>query len=132
MRNLVTEPANIEFASSKLTGLRTPITAKDVIDDAFLPRNNAPTPFAIGRFGDGSIGVFYSDLGEKIWKQGILFHAIDELNETPSRPLFCRLIECQYTGSTADLREHEFKCPCLVSKTKKGISILSATWIGSC
>ena len=120
LRDIGTDPANIESASSKLTGLRTPITAKDVLDDAFLPRNNTPTPFAIGRFGDGSIGVFYSALEEKTCKQEILFHTIEELNETPSRPRYYRLIECQYTGSTADLRRHELKYPCLVSETKKG------------
>ena len=120
LRDIGTDPTNIEFANSNLTGVRTTITAKDVLDNAFLPRNNAPTPFAIGRFGDGSIGVFYSALEEKTCKQEILFHTIDELNESPSRPRFFRLIECQYTGSTADLRGHEFKYPCLVSETKKG------------
>ena len=119
MRDLGAGPAIIEFASSKVTGLRTPITTKDIRDYAFFAAEQCPAPFAIGRFGDGLIGAFHSVLKEKIWKQGILFHAIDELNEIPSRARFYCFIECQFAGKTTDLYGHEVKFPCLVSETKK-------------
>ena len=40
--------------------------------------------------------------------------------------------ERQFAGKTTDIYGHEVNFPCLVSETKKGISILLATWMGSC
>ena len=111
---------NIEASTSKLAKLGETSTAGDVIDNAFRPRSEMPTPFPIGRFGDGSIAVYYAALEKRTCEQEILFHVIDELNEIPNHTRFYSLVECQYAGMTTDLCGHEVNYPCLVSDTKQG------------
>ena len=111
---------NIEGSASKLAKLGETSTAEDVIDNAFRPRSEMPTPFPIGRFGDGSIAVYYAALEKRTCEQEILFHVIDELNEIPNHTRFYSLVECQYAGITTDLCGHEVNYPYLASDTKQG------------
>ena len=95
------------------------ISAEDVVESSFTPSERTP-PFRVTRFGDGTIGIFYSALEEETCKRECEFHLLNDDIETSNHPRFYSMIKCYYQGSTLDLRGCESKNPELVSDTEDG------------
>lgn len=97
---------------------KTAFSTEEFVDSAFNPRINEPTPYNVSRFGDGTIGIYYSALDERTCKKELGFHLCAEISDTDPRSY--SLIECSYEGTTRDLRGLEKKYPDLVSLTREG------------
>ncbi len=95
------------------------ISAEDVVENSFNPSERTP-PFQVTRFGDGTIGIFYSALEEETCKRECEFHLSNDNFETSNHPRFYSMIKCCFQGSTLDLRGCESKHPELVSDTDVG------------
>ena len=115
---------NINPAIAALFKIKTSLTAEETIDDAFRKRDEIIHPFPIGRFGDGSIGVYYSALEKITCQRELEFHISDKLAKMRDNafvhPRFYSLIGCDYSGVTVDLCGLENLHPDLVSDTKEG------------
>ena len=116
--------SNIADTISAVGDVGTPLTINEIVDDAFRARNGKSTPFPVSRFSDGTIGVYYSAIEESTCKKELVFHLRTELAEMKSdtfpHPRYFSLINCQYSGYTADLRGKESINTELVSKSTQG------------
>ena len=65
---------DVEDAATVLGKLPLPLTAEELIEDAFHPQDQRATPFPVKRFGDGTIGVYYSALERVTFKKELAFH----------------------------------------------------------
>lgn len=97
---------------------------REAVDHSFLERDYLVTPFPVGRFGDGTTGVYYSARDEVTCERELVFHVEAELaekgSETFPHPRFYNLIDCRCSGATVGLPGQEKTYPELVSETKKG------------
>ena len=118
------DPANVEAITAALAGVEMPLTVGEIVDHAFRARDGMPNPFPVGRFGGGTMGVYYSAIEELTCERELACHLITEFaemeNGTFSHRRFYNLIHCRYSGTTADLRGQEVAYPDLVSKTEGG------------
>ena len=91
---------------------------------AFVPRGDKPTLFPIGRFGDGSMGVYYSALEEATCERELTFHlhaAFLEVGDSlRTQPRYYSLIVCFFSGMVKDFRGGESSYPDLVSESTSG------------
>ncbi len=118
------DPANLYASVSVINRLQHPFTAEDVVDRSFRGNIRSATRFPVGRFGDGTIAVYYSSLEEATCRREMEFHlreAMSDQREHASKhPRSYSLISCHYSGTTADLRGREEKYPDLVSESDEG------------
>ena len=59
------DPREHEAIADALASTSMALTADTVLEDAFRPRPDKPTPYPVRRFGDGTMGVYYSALEER-------------------------------------------------------------------
>ena len=115
---------NVSEVVSILGSSEMPLTAQEIVDEAFRVQEGEGLPYRTGRFGDGTIGVYYSALDKRTCERELAFHIesnIAEMRESASRyPRFYSLISCRYSGMTADLRGQEETHADLVSRTEQG------------
>ena len=95
-------------------------SAEDLCDLAFAPSRAESLPYPESRFGDGTIGIFYSALDLHTCEKEIEFHTLPDFHELAPASRFYRLIECSYQGTTVDFRGREAEYPDLVSAQKDG------------
>ncbi len=116
----------IEGAIEVLRRTNAFLTIEDLLDAPFRAWPNRPTPFSVGRFGDGTIGVLYAALEQETCKRKMSCHLRSDFSETSTRggipppKRFFSLVQFQYLGSTVDLRGKEIDHPELVSETDSG------------
>ncbi|MDE0391313.1 MAG: RES family NAD+ phosphorylase [Rhodospirillales bacterium] len=107
-----------------LASVDMPLVAEEIVEYAFKGRQNRTKPFKEGRFGDGTMGVYYSAIDEVTCEKEIAFHVGEEVNELPREQFphlrHYSLINCQYSGRTADLRGKESQYLELTSESKSG------------
>ena len=100
------------------------LSADTVLDDAFRARPDKLTPFPVRRFGDGTMGVYYSALEKRTCERELGSHLEAELvqarNAGFTHPRRYAFVQCQYHGNTAELRGKERDHPELVSQTPGG------------
>ena len=117
-------PESLESIVSAVAGVGTPLTVKEIVDDAFLPKQGYRTSFPIGRFGDGTKGVYYAALEEVTCERELGFRLSAEFADMAlgafDYPRFFTLINCGYAGTTAELRGKEVAYPDLMSATVAG------------
>ena len=111
------DPDSIEETKAEIARVGGQYTAEGIVSNSFHGRPNRLNPFPVSRFSDGTIGVFYSAREVSTCEQEISFHLKIEEGD-PSQ--FYTLINCEYSGSTADLRGKEIDYPDLVSQTADG------------
>ena len=114
-------PADVSDTVSVVSG-KTPLSLEETIDNTFHAREGEILPFREGRFGDGTIGVYYSAIEEDTCKEEVTFHLREQTTDL-NQDLHVRTyhsIECRYDGTTVDLCGKEKEYPDLVSKTKTG------------
>ncbi len=114
-------PADVSDTVSVVRG-KTPLSLEEAIDNTFRAREHAALPFSKGRFGDGTIAVYYSATEENTCKEEIAFHLrerIKDLDQDPHVRTYHSIV-CRYDGTTVHLRGKEREHPELVSKTKTG------------
>ena len=103
---------------------KTPLSLVETIDNTFQAREGEgeALPFREGRFGDGTIGVYYSAIEEDTCKKEVAFYLNEQIKDLnrDKYPRTYHSIECHYEGATVDLRGKEKKYPNLVSNTKTG------------
>ena len=118
------EPGSISETISELQRLGLPFSPEDVVEKSFTPREDKPTPYSIGRFGDGAFGVFYSAVEEATCKKELAYRLELESSmfEGDARALkrYYNLLACSFNGRTVDLRGWESTQSELISKTEKG------------
>ena len=106
------------------------LSADTVLDDAFRPRPDKPTPFPVRRFGDGTIGVYYSALEKRTCERELGSHLEAELAQARkagfNHPRRYAFVQCQYHGITAELRGKERTHPELVSRISDGYPFCQA------
>ena len=117
-------PSSLEDTLSVIAGMDMPLVVEEIVEYAFKGRKNKDKPFGEGRFGNGTIGVYYSALEDETCESEIAFHVEEEVQELRYEQFpYSRhysLVDCQYSGSTADLRGKESQYPELISETKSG------------
>lgn len=117
-------PQNIKETVSALTSSEMPLSAQDVVDEAFRAQKRGRLPYRTGRFSDGTIGVYYSAIDKETCERERAFHLeseIAEIRESASQhPRYYNLVSCRYSGITADLRGQEDTHIDLVSQTEQG------------
>ena len=118
------DPDAVDDIVSLFSLLRLSLSPQDIVDDSFRARSGTSQPFGIGRFGDGTIGVYYSALDESTCCMELEYHlSVDLVHKSASFLPYERvysLIYCRYSGETADLRGHEKDQPELVSLEDDG------------
>lgn len=118
------DPREHEAITRALAGTGAPLDAQEVLDDAFRARTDASTPFRVGRFGDGTLGVYYAALEERTCEHEIGFHLHSRIADAYEAgfhaPRRYTLVECEYGGMTAELRGQEGAHPELVSPSEMG------------
>ena len=124
------DPREHAAIANALASTSMALSAETVVDDAFRPRPDKPTPFPTGRFGDGSIGVYYSALEERTCKREVGYHLGREFADTRTagftQPRRYAFVCCEYDGNTAELRGKEGEHPDLVSQTPDGYPFCQA------
>ena len=118
------DPREHAAIANALDSISMALSAETVVDDAFRPRPDKPTPFPRGRFGDGFMGVYYSALEEQTCKREVGYHLGREFADTRTagftHPRRYAFVRCEYDGNTAELRGKEGEHPDLVSQTPDG------------
>ena len=114
-------PEDVSDTVSNVVG-KTPLSLSEFIDSTFQGREGEATPFREGRFGDGTIGVYYSAIDEDTCRKEVAFHLLEQIRdlEQDPHPRTYNSIVCRYEGTTIDLRGKEHEFPDLVSETKRG------------
>ena len=124
------DPREHEAIARALASTSMALSANTVLDDAFRPRPDKPTPFPVRRFGDGTMGVYYSALEERTCERELGSHLGRELVQARkagfNHPRRYALVRCQYHGNTAELRGKERAHPELVSQTLDGYPFCQA------
>ena len=118
------DPREHNAIAGTLDGVIMALSPEQILDDAFRPRWDKPTPFLKGRFGDGTMGVFYSALEERTCEREKGFHFKAEFAETAQagfkHPRHYAFVQCRYRGITTELRGQELQHHELVSPTQDG------------
>ena len=124
------DPREHEAIADALASTSMALSAETVVDDAFRPRADKPTPFPKRRFGDGSMGVYYSALEERTCKREVGYHLWREFADTRTAGFThsrrYAFVRCEYEGNTAELRGKEGEHPDLVSQTANGYPFCQA------
>ena len=104
------------------------LSPEELVADSFRPRDSFSGRFGLGRFGDGTFGVFYSALDELTCQRELEYHLFARYVHDGLLPFerSYSLIYCSYSGETADLRGHEVDYPQLVSETDDGYPFCQA------
>ena len=118
------DPNEHEAIASALAASSPALSAEAVLDEPFRPRTGTTTPFRVGRFGDGTLGVYYAALEQRTCEREIAFHLGPETADAYAAgfraPRRYTLVECEYGGATTELRGKEGAHPELVSPSKAG------------
>lgn len=112
-------PAVIEPAIQALAGVSAVHKAEQIAKDSFVPKSGYPTPFRPGRFGDGTIPVFYSAVEDSTAIQELL-HRIKESMIIDRISRHYTIFICAYSGETKILIGREKEFPELVSQGNEG------------
>ena len=124
------DPREHDAIARALDEISMALSAEKVLDDAFRPRSDKPTPFRKRRFGDGTMGVFYSALEERTCEREMGFHLepdfAQEYQAGFKHPRHYAFVQCQYRATTAELRGQERAHPELVSPTPDGYPFCQA------
>ena len=111
-------PESIPDVKAALGVVNVPLNAQEAVSYSFQE------PYRVGRFGDGSFGVFYSAREEPTVFEEISYHHRRQLAEQRSGAFahdrFCDLISCDFTGDALSLIGTEVKHLELVSATEDG------------
>jgi hypothetical protein len=94
-------------------------TADEAVRDCFQSHDGYPTAFPIGRFGDGSYGVYYSAIEIATTIEEVAHHRKNEIIEL-GHPRYFRTLRCSFSGSVLVLIGHETAYPDLISETEDG------------
>ena len=118
------EPDIVDDIVELLELLGIVVSPEELVADSFSPLDSLSGRFSVGRFGDGTIGVFYSALDELTCKRELEYHLFTGYVHDGALPFerTYSLILCSYSGQTADLRGQEVHHPELVSETDDGYS----------
>jgi hypothetical protein len=112
------DPNNIGDAKAILALVGAPFTPTDAVAYSFT-QQGAPPTFGRGRFGDGSLPVFYSALEKETCEEELRHRLRDAKTAVPLDRYF-QFIACDFSGVVLDLYGHEGEHPELVSKTEDG------------
>ena len=111
------DPDSIEETRAEIARVGGQFTPEEIVSNSFRGRTGRSKLLFETRFSDGSIGVFYSAHEVSTCEQEIEFHLEIEEGD-PSR--YYSIIDCEFSGTTADLRGKENDYPDLVSQTDAG------------
>ena len=111
------DPASIAETRMEIARVGGQFTPEEIVSNSFRGRTGRSKPFSETRFSDGMIGVYYSALEVSTCEKEIVFHL--EIKEGDDTRYFS-LIDCELSGTTADLRGKENDYPNLVSQTEAG------------
>ena len=118
------DPESVGVTVEALAGVGMAFSAAEIVDDAFRPKRDKPTPFREGRFGDGTTGVYYSALERKTCEMELKYHVgrkfVKNNRKSVESVRLYRVIDCEYSGMTSDLRGQEDIFANLVSENESG------------
>ena len=116
------DPRAHEAIAGALDESNAALSAQALLDEPFRPRTETRPPFRVGRFGDGTLGVYYAALEQRTCEREIAFHLGSETADAYAAgfraPRRYMLVECEYGGTTAELRGQEGMHPQLVSPSE--------------
>jgi hypothetical protein len=111
-------PEAIPEVKDALSVANVPLNAEEAVSYSFRG------PYGVGRFGDGTFGVFYSARAEPTCIAEISYHHGRQLAEQRSGTFphdrYYDLISCDYAGETLTLLGAKTKYPDLISPTEAG------------
>jgi RES domain len=107
-------PESIPEVKAALGVADVPLNAEEAVSYSFRE------PYGVGRFGDGSFGVFYSARAEPTCVAEISYHHRRQLSGTFPHDRYYDLISCDFAGNTLTLLGAEAKYRDLVSPTDAG------------
>ena len=112
------DPEIMDDLASLFDLLGLSLSPDEIVEDSFQPRDDLLGSFGVGRFSDGTIGVYYSALDDVTCRQELANRLSSELVGSLSGHAgyerFYSVIHCIYSGETADLRGKERGYPQLV------------------
>lgn len=118
------DPREHEAIAGALAGSNAALSAQSLLDDPFRPRTHTLTPFRVGRFGDGTLGVYYAALEQRTCERELGFHLRSRVADAYAAgfraPRHYALVACEYGAITAELRGKEALYPELVSPSEAG------------
>jgi len=118
------DPRAHEAIAGALGDSNPALSAQALLDEPFRPRTNTPTPFRVGRFGDGTLGVYYAALEQRTCERELGFHLHSRVADAYAAgfraPRRYALVACEYRAVTAELRGQEGAHPELVSPSEAG------------
>jgi hypothetical protein len=118
------DPASIDDVKAALAAVGTPITPQEAVNYSFTA-HGAPPTFGTGRFGDGTVPVYYAALEMKTCEREVKYHLAKEIAVVPLPRLY-QLIACDFAGDILDVCGHEHDHPELVSETDSGYPFCQA------
>jgi hypothetical protein len=111
-------PESIPEVKAALGVANVPLNAEEAVSYSFRE------PYSVGRFGDGTFGVFYSARAEPTCIAEISYHHRRQLAEQQSGTFphdrYYDLISCDFAGNTLTLVGAEAKYTDLISPTQAG------------
>ena len=120
------DPKEHEAIADAIAGSSAALSAQALLDEPFQPRTGTATPFRVGRFGDGTLGVYYAALKQRTCERELGFHLHSRVADAYAAgfraPRRYALVACEYRAVTAELRGKECAHPELVSPSEAGYS----------
>ncbi|WP_375788092.1 RES family NAD+ phosphorylase [Bradyrhizobium sp. Pha-3] len=109
-------PENIAETQAALQLSGAPFSVEEMVDNTFVAKPEYPTPFPIGRYGNGQWPVYYAAQSIETCAAEVGYH----LGAQAIEGRYYTLVSCQFDGEALDLTGRQNEYPDLVSSTNAG------------
>jgi RES domain len=109
-------PENIAETRAILQLSGAPFSAEEMVDNTFIAKPEYPTPFPIGRYGNGDWPVYYAAMATETCVAEVAYH----LGPIAIEGRYYTLVSCRFDGEVLDLEGRQNEYPDLISPTNAG------------
>lgn len=109
-------PENIAETRAILKLSGAPFSVEELVDSTFIAKPEYPTPFPIGRYGNGDWAVYYAAMATETCVAEVAYH----LGPNAIEGRYYTLVSCRFDGEVLDLEGRQEEYPDLVSPTNAG------------
>jgi hypothetical protein len=109
-------PESIAETQTVLRQTGVPFSAEEMVDNTFTAKTQYPTPFPIGRYGNGQWPVYYAAIAEETCAAEVAYH----LGGQTVEGRYFAVVSCRFDGDVLQLdgRQNEYRD--LISPTSAG------------
>ncbi len=109
-------PENIAETRAVLQLSGAPFSVEEMVDSTFTAKPEYPTPFPIGRYGNGNWPVYYAAMATETCVAEVAYH----LGPKAVEGRYYTLVSCRFDGDVLDLEGRRNEYPDVVSLTSAG------------